>query len=122
MNYTKKRHIEESNRILENRFLLNEVMQAPEEEFLNTAMEILCYQFNEFCDLKENPEIHNIFPKKEIRDQVAEALNKLDSYCDSGKINHTNYPKFSCVEVKDYIVGEKSSYIQGFMDIFGKSV
>lgn len=127
MSYSKKRHIEESNRILETRFLINEVAVAPEKPLLTNVLTFLGNQTKDlkYTTLKSNPNIHKKFPDTDTKNSVANALTVMHNYCkgDYGDFkNQILDQDIDCVKVGDYLTGEISTYIQGFGDMIGKVV
>jgi hypothetical protein len=128
MSYSKKRHIEESNRILENRFLINEVAVPPERTLLTNVLTFLYNQTKDpkYATLKSNPNIHKKFPDTDTKNSVANALTVMHNYCKSGDDgdlkNQIHTLGIDCVKVGDYLTGEISTYIQGVGDMFGKAI
>lgn len=130
MSITKKRHIIKSNLILEERYLISETMTSPETETIELCLKIagnqdptLKSKYDQL--LSELKKTTKNFPRKEIRELVGSAFTKTNEWCKTdpkefpSSIDKENsYIQTFCREVLDYIAGDNSTYLKGFMDMF----
>ena len=128
MNISKKRHIQESNRILEERHFLNEGLfidrKLPEDIVtkslkLATVISSGSSEFNQLI----NDTSKNKFKKWANRKIIHKALAISDQWCKNKTqipgMSETDVVSFPCIEINDYVTGDKDSMLTGYLGIFG---
>jgi hypothetical protein len=127
---TKKRHIQESNLIIEKRFLQTEglfIDRKLPEDIVNNSLKLASIktankspQFNSLLSNSDK----NKYKKWSNRQTIYDALTISDKWCKSKEVlpgmDETDAYTFPCVVVNDYIVGERDSMLSGFLGLFGK--
>ena len=130
MSTTKKRHIQESNLILEQRHLQKEglfIERRLPEDVVDNALKISILkeptkssEFNKL--LSDNSK--DKYKKWSNRETIFNALKISDEWCKSKTIlpgmTDDDIHKFPCIDINDYLVGESDSMLSGFLGIFGK--
>ena len=137
MSTTKKRHIQESNLILEGRHVLNESLNPVPPDLINDVLIISKIQDPKNASKYDEALKNNlpdklkgkIWPDKKTRELVGSAFRNADTWCTN--LAHSNKDfnpkeynlktgtKF-CIEVKDHS-GEYTTWLSGYFDYFGKT-
>ena len=137
MSTSKKRHIQESNLILEGRRVLNETLNPVSPDLINDVLIISKIEdpknISKYDEALKNNLPNKlsgkIWPDKETREFVGSAFNKANSWCNklhaaNKVLNAKDYNlktgNHFCVYVKDHS-GENTTWLTGVFDYFGKT-
>ena len=132
MSTSKKRHIQESNLIIEKRFLQTEgffIERKLPEDIVNNALKLASKKeptkSSVFDSLLSNPN-KNKYKKWANRQTIYDAFKISDEWCKSREvlpgIDESDVVIFPCIEINDYVVGERGSMLSGFLGIFGNLI
>ena len=130
MSTSKKRHIQESNLILEKRLLQTEglfIERSLPEDLINNSLKLASLispnKSSIFNSLLSNQD-KNKYKKWSNRKIIFDSLQLSDKWCKNKEVlpgmDETDANTFPCVVVNDYIVGERDSMLSGFLGLFGK--
>ena len=137
MSTSKKRHVQESNLILEGRHVLKETLNPVSPDLINDVLIISKIEDPKNASKYDEALKNNlpnklsgkIWPDKETREFVGSAFKKAESWCDkfiatNKELNAKEYnlktgDRF-CLDIKDHR-GENTTWLTGFFDYFGKT-
>jgi hypothetical protein len=130
MSTSKKRHIQESNLILEKRLLQTEglfIERSLPEDLINNSLKLASLispnKSSIFNSLLSNQD-KNKYKKWSNRKIIFDSLQLSDKWCKNktslSGLSQEDSDKFPCIKVNDYIVGESDSMLTGYLGIFGK--
>lgn len=132
MSTTKNRHIQESNLIIEKRFLQTEGLfidrKLPQDVVDNSLkLSILLDPSNstKYKTLLSNPS-KGKYGKWSNRNVIYDSLKLSKEWCNNTPtlpgMSEDDVVNFPCIEVEDYLSGESGSMLSGFLGMFGNLV